>query len=272
MPFEALVVRVLIASPGDAAPERNSVERAVHSWNAARAQRSGVLLLPVRWESSSVPVLGADVQSIINSQIVDTADIVMAFFDARLGSVTPRGLSGTAEEIERSAAAGKPVHVWFSDEALPRDVDLEQIQRLREFQVDLQTRGLLGTYADPEDLAFQVRQALEQDVERWSQRDNGQGAPRIGRPRLRARGVQRASAFEVAVSNSGMAPAENLVVRVRNDRGTELQAHGHNDGVTLYEGASLTWQLWLSLGSGTPSVVHMEWIEAGQPQQMDQPI
>jgi hypothetical protein len=58
-------------------------------------------------------------QAIINAQAVDRADIVVAFFDSRLGTSTGVDVSGTAEEINRAVDMGKPVHVYFSDEPLP---------------------------------------------------------------------------------------------------------------------------------------------------------
>lgn len=165
MPFSAHVLRVLIASPSDTRDERDAVERALHEWNATRAAREQVVLLPRRWETNAVPVLGGSGQGAINKQLLDNADIVIALFDSRLGQATEAAVSGTAEEIERADVAGKQVHVYFSDEALPRDVDPDQLVALRRFKVALQSRGLLGSYADPGDLAGQVRNAIEHDLE-----------------------------------------------------------------------------------------------------------
>lgn len=113
MSFNANVLQVLIASPGDIGEERNAVESALHGWNSSRAQREQVILLPRRWEKDSAPTMGCDGQEIINAQLVDKSDIVIALFDSKLGMATPRAVSGTAEEIERAMDAGKPVHVWF---------------------------------------------------------------------------------------------------------------------------------------------------------------
>jgi hypothetical protein len=85
MPFDAHVLRVLIASPGDTKEERDAVERSLHGWNAARAEREQVILLPARWETDAVPRLGGSGQGIINDQLVDRADIIIALFDSRLG-------------------------------------------------------------------------------------------------------------------------------------------------------------------------------------------
>lgn len=162
----------MIASPSDTREERDAVEGSLAGWNASRAEPAQTMLLPWRWEMHSVPVLGPTAQGVINSQAVDKADIVIALFDTRLGQQTEAALSGTAEEIERAHNACKPVHVYFSDEPIPRGADLDQLKALKGFRDTLEKIGLVGTYANPEDLAYQVRAAIEHDLQQL-----GLGAP-----------------------------------------------------------------------------------------------
>lgn len=164
MTFNARVARVLIASPGDTREERDAVERSLHRWNSARAERAQVVLLPRRWETHTVPGIGASPQDVINEQLADEADIVIAIFDARLGAPTEAARSGTAEEIERAHQAEKPVHVYFSNEPIPHDVDIYQLKALRDYKDSLRSRGILGSYTTPEDLASQVASAIEHDL------------------------------------------------------------------------------------------------------------
>ena len=57
MSFAASVLRVMIASPSDIPDARDAVEAAINDWNNANATNKQVVLLPWRWETSSVPVL-----------------------------------------------------------------------------------------------------------------------------------------------------------------------------------------------------------------------
>ncbi len=165
MTFDAHVLEVLVASPGDTEDEQAATEAALHAWNTSRARREGVVLLPRLWRTSAVPRLGGDGQQVINGQLVDRADIVIAVFDSRLGQATAVAVSGTAEEVLRSHEAGKPVHVWFSNEPVARGADLEQLQALASFKEDLKSLGLLGSYDDLADLASKVHQAIESDLD-----------------------------------------------------------------------------------------------------------
>ena len=53
-------------------------------------------------------------------------------------------MSGTAREIERTADAGKPVHVYFSNEPVSRSVDPKELARLNKFRAEMEAKGLLG--------------------------------------------------------------------------------------------------------------------------------
>jgi hypothetical protein len=159
------VLKVLIASPGDAAAGREAVERALHTWNDHRSDREGLILRPLMWETGSIPVLGrGDAQSVINSQLVDEADIVIALFYHRLGSATPRAVSGTAEEINRSVDAGKLVHLYFAQKDVPHGFDIDQYKAMQEFKNQIQQRGLIGSFQSEEQLHRLVYQAIEYDI------------------------------------------------------------------------------------------------------------
>jgi hypothetical protein len=156
---------VLIASPSDALLGRDAVERNLHAWNDHRTDESGFILRPRRWEIASVPLSGrGDAQSIINSQLVDEADIVIGIFYHRLGTVTPRAISGTAEEIERAIKAGKPVHLYFAKKPLPYDHDAKQFQALRQFRKLMADSGWVLEFNTEEDLAQRAQQAIELDI------------------------------------------------------------------------------------------------------------
>ncbi len=154
--FDATVLKVLIATPGDTVDEVAAITKSIHGWNGRRAEAEGVILLPRHWKSDAVPLVDTNgAQSVIDSQLVDSADIVIAVFDSRLGQATEDAVSGTAHEIERTTEAGNPVHVYFSDEPISRKVDPKELVRLNKFRKEMEAKGLLGVYADPTDLPSQ---------------------------------------------------------------------------------------------------------------------
>lgn len=105
--------------------------------------------------------MGDDPQSLINSRLGDECDAIVAVFGARLGTATPRALSGTVEEIERFLASGKEAMVYFSEGDIPRKhLNVEQIAQLGAFKSSLRTRGILGSFNTPEDFRAKLNAHL----------------------------------------------------------------------------------------------------------------
>jgi hypothetical protein len=281
MAYDAHVLKVLIASPSDTASERDAVERALHGWNAARSEREQVILLPRRWETNAVPRLGPTGQGVINAQLVDDADIVVALFDSRLGMATEAAVSGTAEEIQRSHTAGKPVHVWFSDEPLPRDTDPDQLRALRDFKAALQSMGLLGSYASPDDLAFQVREAIESDLNHLDLGAVKKRMPTAEHAVLRARYetdrephtdsrgkvTYRNRNQRVTVRNSGSVSAECVRIKIQAlQEGSTPPDLWHRDEAspTLIPESEFSWPLMTYMGTDRAFVIEMTWQEGSE--------
>jgi hypothetical protein len=84
MGFVANVLKVMIASPGDVATERDIVTDELYGWNNANAVSREMILQPVKWETHSSPQMGAHPQDIINDNLLLDADIVVGVFGTRL--------------------------------------------------------------------------------------------------------------------------------------------------------------------------------------------
>jgi hypothetical protein len=149
MTFLATVVKVLVAGPDDAKAEREAVAVTLFERNAAQTGRDRRVAMPIRWEINSYPALGSHPQTILNKQMVDDCDAVVAIFVEKLGSPTKEYVSGTVEEIERLHAQGKPVLIYFSVAKIDRSkLNDPEIQRLEEFKQSIKERGLYKQYSD----------------------------------------------------------------------------------------------------------------------------
>lgn len=148
MAFPARVFRILIASPADVAEERDIAVRIIQEWNDLNSAERELVLLPVRWETHSAPEYGRRPQEVINRQVVDQCDFLVGIFWTRVGSPTGVADSGTLEEIERVATQGKPVMLYFSQAKQdPEKIELEQLQKLREFKKKTFPKALVESYS-----------------------------------------------------------------------------------------------------------------------------
>lgn len=155
----------MIASPGDVANERNIVRDVVNEWNAVHSRDRNIVLLPTGWETHSAPAIGDRPQNIINHQLLQHADLLIAVFWTRLGTPTGEAASGTIEEIEEHLAAGKPTMIYFSSAPVrPDSVDESQYSSLREFRSDIQKRGLYETYDSVNEFREKLTRQLAQTV------------------------------------------------------------------------------------------------------------
>ncbi len=147
MSYTATTFNVMIASPGDVASERAIVRDVVYEWNAVNSGARKIVLLPVGWETHSSPEMGAPAQEIINRQVLNRCDLLVGVFWTRIGTPTEKHLSGTVEEIEEHIASGKPAMLYFSSQPVAMDtVEIDQVQRLKEFKKSCQSRGLYEGY------------------------------------------------------------------------------------------------------------------------------
>jgi hypothetical protein len=168
--YTATVLDVLIASPGDTAAQREIIRRAVVDWNISNSRVFGVVLLPVMWETHSLPGLGGRPQGMINQQLVNDADILIATFWTKLGSPTGEADSGTVEEINKFREAKRPVHLYFCEMPVsPFSTNAEQLEGLKQFREEISAAGLYSSYANDEELRIKVRDDLTKRIHTMQQ-------------------------------------------------------------------------------------------------------
>ena len=94
---------VLISCPSDIENRGfiNTIKDIVYNFNTNYGFKIGVSIRILYWKDSSYPEYGDTPQDIINRQIVDNADAVIAVFGNVFGTATSRYGSGTEEEIEK---------------------------------------------------------------------------------------------------------------------------------------------------------------------------
>jgi Domain of unknown function (DUF4062) len=172
MPLDVKAYRVLIASPGDVAKERNIIREQIAQWNAMHTQDMRIVLLPIGWETDSTPSLEDRGQAIINRQLVDSCDLLIGVFWTRIGTPTSEAESGTVEEIERAHNQGIHCIIYFSDQGTkPSQIDQKQYQSLQAYRKDLQGKGLTDGYSELEEFKGKVFRHITSAVSKITRED-----------------------------------------------------------------------------------------------------
>jgi nucleoside 2-deoxyribosyltransferase len=283
MPFKAKVVRVLVASPGDMADARSITRETIFLWNGLHAESTGLLFWPLMWERDSVPEMGGSAQTIINRQLVDRADALIATFWTRLGTPTEQAASGTAEEIDEAVKAGKPVHVYFSSQPVELgSINTTEYERLKEFRTLVEAKGLVDEFESPDELARKVNAALTHDArENFSATteslivaDSGSRAmPSVRaekgqRVRTDSRGrIATSTDWALVIRNDGTAAAEDLTFELvpvsEGDHPPIVLEADHPIG-RLAPGGEVSFHLVVAMQMALQSDVLLRWKENGQ--------
>lgn len=142
------IFNIMVGSPSDVSDITQKAIDCIHHWNTVNSNDRNIALVPHHWTSSSYPSLSNSAQKVLNSQLVDKSDALVAIFGSRIGTPTDEHISGTVEEIEEHRKAGKPVMVFFCDQ-ISANFDMDQIVKLSEYRKSLE--GLYEMFGSIED-------------------------------------------------------------------------------------------------------------------------
>ncbi len=177
-------IRVFVSSPNDVTAERAVATRVVIELNALWSEVLGFNIEVIRWETHGYPAAGSDAQAVLNEQLGNDHDIFLGILWSRFGTPTPRAESGTEEEFKRayqnrSVPDGRPaIMLYFKEAALPFDVNIDQLAKVRSFREGTRNLGLLDwSFSDTEQfeslLRFHLSRTLQKIARAWRNASDG---------------------------------------------------------------------------------------------------
>lgn len=174
MSYRGLTVWMLISAPSDVPEDAlEAVRRAVSQWNVQYGKAFGAAVVPVAWNEHATAAFGERPQGLINDQLTDQADVGLAIFRDRLGTPTGEAVSGTWEEVERMATAGKPVGVLRDRRPRSTPAASEAAAELLRLEEHLETaafpRALVLSFGDVAQLVAHVQGFVNRAVAQLQQ-------------------------------------------------------------------------------------------------------
>ena len=164
---EAKVIKIVFCGPGDVRKELEIAADVIEAWNLRNfeSQNCGVSL--TNWKKNAIPSMEKRGQAVINDQLIDEADLMIAVFWRRFGTPTGMHSSGTEEEVVRAMAREIPVMLYFSDLEAPMiEPDHEQARLLEDFRRRAMATGLPGTFRSRRNF----RELLELHLDKYIQK------------------------------------------------------------------------------------------------------
>ncbi len=147
---------LFLASPNDMGKYRSLVPGIIKSVNDNLRREKECLRLKT-FENDVYSAYGKDPQWIINEQLGDDHDIVLLIFGSRIGTQTPRSISGTVEEfqkaVDRFSNTGVPnIMIYLCKDRLnPWKIDPDQLKKLRKFIDSIKPEGLFKYFQGEKD-------------------------------------------------------------------------------------------------------------------------
>jgi DNA-binding transcriptional regulator LsrR (DeoR family) len=166
MAYKGTIRHCLISSPRDV-PQADLaiVHKTINHWNGIYGGRYGSVIIPISWGSHAAAEFGRGAQAILNDQLVDSCDMCLAIFWARLGTRTAKNESGSAEEIERLSARGKYVAILRCIRDVPQNTDIGQLDRLNKYLKKLESKSFIMDYENDAELGTRVENILVRGVD-----------------------------------------------------------------------------------------------------------
>lgn len=149
MPTALTRYKVLLSAPGDAEQECKAADDELQKINRTHSNETGIDFYPTDWRRDSRADSGDEPQKLLNRQIVEDADIILAIFKERFGTPTSQYGSGTEEEIMLGLEMGKSVLVYFwnpGPDFVPKDAD--QYAKIAALRSRLQSRVMYQVFSD----------------------------------------------------------------------------------------------------------------------------
>lgn len=157
--------RILISCPSDITEEVKIIKEELENINTSLLKKLNIRLETLYWEDDILPEYGNRTQDVINKQIVENADAIIAIFGEKIGSNTGKCKSGTIEEIEEIIKLSKKVFVYFSAKDISRDgIDksVDEIKKINEFKKEYGSKGIYSIYKDNEEFRKKINSNLLQ--------------------------------------------------------------------------------------------------------------
>lgn len=148
-----------ISCPGDIQDDIKIITEAAADVNKRIGDQCGIHLVTLYWKDDAIPEVGNSAQSVINKQLLEKADGIIALFWTRFGTPTDEYGSGTEEEIEKAISDHKDVKLYCSNKPVtPSQMKDEQYQKVVAFKNKYP--GLFAEYTTEDELRKKLTDAL----------------------------------------------------------------------------------------------------------------
>lgn len=159
------IIKLAFCGPSDVLRERDVALKVVNEWNLNHGDALDAMVKFQHWSTDSAPDMSERAQAVINRQIIDESEIIVAVLWSRFGTPSGVAQSGTEEEIRRGMARGIRTMLYFSNlEATKSQPDPAQLAKVAAFRSEMISAGLAGSFRSRREFESSFRTHLAKAV------------------------------------------------------------------------------------------------------------
>lgn len=160
--YEANCYNVMIVSPSDVSTEREIAKNVLYRWNELNSRFRNIVFSVLGYDTNAHTDSGNHPQELLNHQLLEQADIIIAVFWTKLGTPTKEYSSGSVEEISQHIKQGKKVHIYFSNKVAELEkVDMEQYRKLQNYKTSIQGNAFYKEFSTEEDFEHKLSDDIQ---------------------------------------------------------------------------------------------------------------
>ena len=155
MSYNATVINIMIAAPGDTQEATRVIYTTIHEWNKSNSLKQGVVLLPVELNLGSAMSKKSAAQKKEIDKIMDECDVLAGAFWTRSGR-TDDSLS-IADVVEPHLDSSNSFMLFFSTQPVMEScVDPKEYKKFLGFKEMCNDEGISESYDDTEELKEKI--------------------------------------------------------------------------------------------------------------------
>ena len=124
------------------------------------ASISGIQIRPRYWKDNVIPSFEGPPQDLVNLQLLNESDMLVAVFGKRFGTPTANFKSGTEEEFETALSLGKQVFLYFIKPTDIKTKDIQELAKIEDFKRNHSGKGMYKEFY----LIEKFRAQFEEDL------------------------------------------------------------------------------------------------------------
>ena len=163
MSYQATVLSIIIAAPGDTKSATRVIFKAIRNWNAKNAKKHGLILQPEKFDVISITDKKGAAQKKEIEKLLNECDILAGAFWTRTGKTSNNKKIGFDNILDEHLSSAKPAMLFFSTHPVLDDsANAKQYKKFKEFKEKCKSENLFETYDDIDELKDKVKAGLDQ--------------------------------------------------------------------------------------------------------------